>query len=72
MNDPITIAIDAMGGDNSPNKVIEGIKIFSKNSNETNYKIFGDKSLIEPLIEKYSIDSSKVEIFHSLFKIQRI
>ena len=65
MNDPITIAIDAMGGDNSPNKVIEGIKIFSKNSNKINYKIFGDKSLIEPLIEKYSIDSSKVEIFHT-------
>ena len=32
MSIPITIAIDAMGGDNSPNKVIEGISIHSKNS----------------------------------------
>ena len=31
MNNPIIIAVDAMGGDNSPNKVIEGISIHSKN-----------------------------------------
>ena len=29
MNKPITIAVDAMGGDNSPDKVIEGISIHS-------------------------------------------
>ena len=31
MNNPIIIAVDAMGGDNSPSKVIEGISIHSKN-----------------------------------------
>ena len=30
MNKKITIAIDAMGGDNSPNKNIDGLKIFLK------------------------------------------
>ena len=34
MREKITIAVDAMGGDNSPKKIIEGIKIaLSKNSN---------------------------------------
>ena len=28
MNKKITIAIDAMGGDNSPNKTIEGVSFF--------------------------------------------
>jgi len=28
MTKKISIAIDAMGGDNSPNKTIEGIKLF--------------------------------------------
>ena len=28
MSKKISIAIDAMGGENSPNKTIEGIKIF--------------------------------------------
>ena len=55
MKKPITIAIDAMGGDNSPQKVIEGISIHSKKSTNVNYKIFGDKSLIDPYIEKFNI-----------------
>ena len=30
MEKKITIAIDAMGGDNSPNKTIEGLSLFIK------------------------------------------
>ena len=30
MNKPIVIAIDAMGGDNSPKKIIDGIEIVKK------------------------------------------
>ena len=30
MSKKISIAIDAMGGDNSPDKTIEGVKIFLK------------------------------------------
>ena len=30
MNNPIIIAIDAMGGDHSPNKTIEGISLHLK------------------------------------------
>ena len=65
MNKTITIAIDAMGGDNSPNKIIEGISIYSKISKDINYKIFGNKSLIEPLINKYNINKSSIEITHT-------
>ena len=42
MNSQIIIAVDAMGGDDSPNKVIEGVSIHSKTSNDVYYKIFGD------------------------------
>ena len=42
MKKTITIAVDAMGGDNSPKKIIDGISIHYQNSKETNYKIFGD------------------------------
>ena len=55
MTKPITIAVDAMGGDNSPNKIIEGISIHYKNSKEINYKIFGNKNHINPIIDKYQI-----------------
>ena len=36
MNNPIIIAVDAMGGDDSPNKVIKGISIHSKTSENIN------------------------------------
>ena len=30
MNEKIVIAVDAMGGENSPNKIIDGIKLVLK------------------------------------------
>ena len=43
MNQPtISIAIDAMGGDNSPSKVIEGCEIFLNDNNNVKLFIFGD------------------------------
>ena len=54
-NSPIKIAIDAMGGENSPNKTIEGVYLHSKKSTDVFYNIYGDKSLIDPLISKFKI-----------------
>ena len=55
MNQPIiSIAIDAMGGDNSPSKVIEGCEIFLNNNNNVKLFIFGDtNSFNNHLFEKY-------------------
>ncbi len=65
MINPIIIAIDAMGGDNSPSKVIEGISIHSKNSKDINYKIFGKKDLINPLLEKYEVPNERFNLIHT-------
>mgnify|MGYP003346856432 CR=1 FL=1 len=65
MTDHITIAIDAMGGENSPDKTIEGISHHLKKSNNTFYLIFGNEKLIKPLIKKYKIDSDKYKIVHT-------
>ena len=46
MSKNITIAVDAMGGDGSPKKIIEGIAHHNKNSKSIFYKIFGDKEKI--------------------------
>ncbi len=65
MTDHITIAIDAMGGENSPDKTIEGISYHLKNSNNSFYLIFGNEKLIHPLIKKYKINSDKYKIIHT-------
>ena len=64
MSEKIKIAVDAMGGDGSPKKVIDGI-IHNHQSNKNNfYKIFGDKNKIFPLIEN-KINKDFYEIFHT-------
>ena len=64
----ITIAIDAMGGDNSPDKTIEGISIFlkkNKNNNDFLLNIFGDQIKIKEKIKKYKISSQSIKITHT-------
>ncbi len=51
----ITIAVDAMGGDNSPEKTIKGCEIFLNNNSNVKLIIFGKKNLINNnFLEKYS------------------
>ena len=46
MIDFIKIAVDAMGGDGSPKKIIDGIIHNHKMNNENFFRIFGDKNEI--------------------------
>ncbi len=65
MNNPIIIAVDAMGGDNSPDKVIEGISIHSKSSMDVKYKIFGNNNLVKPLIKKFNLSNDRFNLIHT-------
>ena len=65
MSNKIIIAIDAMGGDDSPHKIIKGISIHSNTAENVYYKIFGDKALIDPLIKKFNISSKVFQIIHT-------
>ena len=68
MSKKISIAIDAMGGDNSPDKTIEGVKIFLKKNETSNdfiLNIFGKKDLIDEKLKKYNISSSLINVIHS-------
>ena len=64
MSDLIKIAVDAMGGDGSPKKIIDGIILNSKSNKNTFYKIFGDENQIHKLI-KDKIDNKFYEIIHT-------
>ena len=64
MADLIKIAVDAMGGDNSPKKVIDGIIHSHKNNKENFFKIFGDQNKITSLL-KNEIDNQFYEIIHT-------
>ena len=57
MTKKISIAIDAMGGDNSPFKTIEGVNLFIKNSFKEDFiiNLFGDEIKINKELSKYKI-----------------
>ncbi len=69
MPDLIKVAVDAMGGDGSPKKIIDGIIHNHLSNKETFYKIFGDEKKIKKLIEN-KIDNKFYQIFHTEKKVE--
>ena len=64
MSKTIKIAVDAMGGDNSPKKIIDGINHHYKSNTNTYYQIFGDKEKIQNYIND-QLPTSSFEIIHT-------
>ncbi len=52
MNNKIIIAVDAMGGENSPQKIIDGIDLSLKENTENFFKLYGNKDQLSYLISK--------------------
>jgi len=68
MTKKISIAIDAMGGDNSPDKTIEGIKIFldkNKSKNDFLLNVFGKEDEILNRLKKFNINDDFINIINS-------
>ena len=64
MSKIIKIAVDAMGGDNSPQKILDGINHHYKCNANTFYQIFGDKEKIQNYINS-QLPTSSFEIIHT-------
>ena len=60
----ITIAVDAMGGDNSPKKIIDGINLHYQNNKNIFYKIFGNSEIINKIVPK-TLPPNSFEIIHT-------
>jgi phosphate acyltransferase len=65
----ITIAIDAMGGDGAPKKIIDGIAHHYETNKDVFYKIFGDNDQIKKFIPS-SLSKDTYEIIHTTEIVQ--
>ncbi|MEE2654462.1 MAG: phosphate acyltransferase PlsX [Pseudomonadota bacterium] len=65
MSPRVTIALDAMGGDDAPNIVLEGAALALVRFPEIKFILFGDKSQITPLVKKYDLPRASVKIVHT-------
>ncbi len=64
----ISIAIDAMGGDNSPGKTIHGVKLFLdkyRSNDDFILNIFGKKEEINKKIKEFNVKSNSINIINS-------
>ena len=68
MNKKITIAIDAMGGENAPKKNIEGLSIFlnrNKSNNDFVFYLYGNEVILKKELQELNISEDIVKIIHT-------
>ncbi len=68
MKKKIKIAVDAMGGENSPKKVLDAILENAKKNKDIFFNIFGDENIIKNYISK-KLDNNIYKIHHTKNKI---
>ena len=64
MTELVKIAVDAMGGDGSPKKIVDGIIKNHQSNKENFFKIFGNEPEIRKHLKK-NLDDKFYEIFHT-------
>lgn len=64
MSKKITVAVDAMGGDNAPFEIVKGA-VEAVNEFGVNIKLVGIESTVKEELAKYKYDTSKIEVIHA-------
>jgi glycerol-3-phosphate acyltransferase PlsX len=63
---PLTIALDAMGGDHAPGMVIRGTELAAERFPEARFLLFGDEARIKPILAKAKrLAADRVEVRHT-------
>lgn len=65
MEKRLVISIDAMGGDNAPETVIEGVKIAQAKYPQAFFLLFGDEVLLKGLCQEKGLSEQSYEIYHT-------
>lgn len=68
MGQPFIMSIDAMGGDNAPDIVINGLEYYLKTQgagHEVQFILHGDEAKIAPLLAKTPLTKARSEIAHT-------
>ena len=65
MSDKVKIAIDAMGGEKSPKKIINGIEIALKTNQENFFYLYGDESLLKKEVSRSKLLAQHCEIINA-------
>ncbi len=61
----MVISVDAMGGDNSPRVVIEGLAIAAKEHPDIRFIAFGDSAKVKPILQEFPALEKVCELRHA-------
>ncbi len=61
----LVISIDAMGGDNSPKVVIEGLALAHKRNPDIRFLVYGDESKVKAEMAKFPILQQVCQVIHT-------
>ncbi len=70
MPDNIRIALDAMGGDHGPSVVIPGAEITLGRHPDTEFILFGDRAVVEPLLDAAPRLKARARLVHTEVSIR--
>ena len=65
MSNRLVIALDAMGGDRAPSVVIDGAEIARERFPNVRFLMFGDRTRVKPLVDKYAKLAAATEYRHT-------
>ena len=65
MNNKIIIAVDAMGGENSPKKIIDGIEIVLKKYKDVYFSLYGKKEVLDKAISGNELIINNSEVINT-------
>lgn len=65
MSARLTIAVDAMGGDDAPEMVIQGLSLARERYPDVRYIVFGDEAQVAPLLERMPQAAEVCELRHT-------
>jgi len=61
----ITVAVDAMGGDNAPSEIIKGALLAIQEKNDIKVALTGDENVIAGVLAEYNYDKNRIMVVHA-------
>jgi glycerol-3-phosphate acyltransferase PlsX len=61
----ITIAVDAMGGDNAPSEIIKGAVLAVQEKNDIKVVLTGDENVIGNMLSEYNYDKNRILVVNA-------
>lgn len=65
MQKMITVAVDAMGGDNAPVEIVKGAVLAVQENNDIKVVLTGDEAVIQKELSEYTYDKDRIVVVHA-------